>query len=689
MDEPARKLMREPVEDVALRILRACAWRERTHLLCLNRAWAALQRSAVRDWCLELEERSMLYVPGPPPGRQRTPAEWRELLRQLRASEHVWNPQPPAAGEAAPARKVRMRVCARFRPRKRGDAAAAADQKAAEEASAEAPGSTQRVVLPLHQRLQLIRASNKCSASEAQRLLWAGGAAGNDPFSAPKGMAELALSDVTNVEPAGAHGPAGPAHKKPAPAPAADGCADAAAAHAAAASSTSAGVVALTDSSVVFCAPTIGLREFCYTAALGPAAPQPAVYEATVRQLVVDLLNGSSGCLLAFGQTGSGKTFSVSGADEAAATSVRCGGAGLGERAGLVPRALRELLSALSARRASLGIHSTLRLSAVEVFGDNVLDLLKEGEALGAWRGVAARALASGHADMPVGSAEEASALLLRAERTKRRAATAMNEHSSRAHTVLTLTLAQTSADGLELTSTLCLADLGGSEQLKRSGATGERLREAVNINLGLLALKSCVTALTEGRRCERARARARCARTRMRAGRRRAPRAAPLTETRGAAPPATPCARSHVPFHNSALTQLLRPALSGAAQAVVLVCASPDPVDASETLEALRFGELAAVVEGEARRHSPAALMAETLRALDARIDAVQAAVVAKERWEQRVETVRDERAEGLVDTGVEQKKTFRLVGAEAERAELEELLARRRELVGDAGEP
>ena len=40
------------------------------------------------------------------------------------------------------------------------------------------------------------------------------------------------------------------------------------------------------------------------------------------------------------------------------------------------------------------------------------------------------------------------------------------------------------------VTSQLCLADLGGSEQLKKSGAEGLQKAEAVQINLGLLALK-------------------------------------------------------------------------------------------------------------------------------------------------------------------------------------------------------
>jgi kinesin family protein 5 len=58
--------------------------------------------------------------------------------------------------------------------------------------------------------------------------------------------------------------------------------------------------------------------------------------------------------------------------------------------------------------------------------------------------------------------------LLKTAESNKRRAATAMNTRSTRAHTLTYLSLRQTRGD-VRLKSLLCLADLGGSEQLKKS----------------------------------------------------------------------------------------------------------------------------------------------------------------------------------------------------------------------------
>merc|ERR1719487_3178218 len=123
-----------------------------------------------------------------------------------------------------------------------------------------------------------------------------------------------------------------------------------------------------------------------------------------------------------------------------------------------------------------------------------------------------------------------------------------MNERSSRAHTVFVLNLTQINNTlGATAKSTLHLVDLAGCEQLKQSKATGQRQREAIGINSSLLVLGKVITALVEG--------------------------------------------KSHVPYYESALTQLLRPALGGNSRTTVVVTCSSDEVHGDQTLHALRFG--------------------------------------------------------------------------------------------------
>jgi kinesin family protein 4/21/27 len=83
----------------------------------------------------------------------------------------------------------------------------------------------------------------------------------------------------------------------------------------------------------------------------------------------------------------------------------------------------------------------------------------------------------------------------------------AMNENSSRSHAIFSLLIeqrARLSSPGAEaevVRAKLHLVDLAGSERNKRTGAVGTRLREAININSGLLALGNVIAALADDRR--------------------------------------------------------------------------------------------------------------------------------------------------------------------------------------------
>ena len=102
------------------------------------------------------------------------------------------------------------------------------------------------------------------------------------------------------------------------------------------------------------------------------------------------------------------------------------------------------------------------------------------------------------------------------------------------------------------------------------------------------------------------------------------------------------------------------------------------EPQHAAETLAAFRFGEACMVVENAAS--SGANGIAALLAKLDAAIAKTESAIQAKERWE--VRSVMQEVDEFGDGGGLRQYTE--LVGAEAERARLTELLKERRELVG-----
>ena len=185
-----------------------------------------------------------------------------------------------------------------------------------------------------------------------------------------------------------------------------------------------------------------------------------------------------------------------------------------------------------------------LSLSPSLLSSFQVSDLLQQGRRCGHSKVAAQHYVLRGSANVAVGSVEEVAELLAKGESVKRKAATAMNDRSSRAHALFIMTLEQYDpALDRKVTSSLFLADLGGSEQVKKSrvGAgemsdhhglvIGDQMREAIHINLGLLSLKQCVDAINKG--------------------------------------------NPYVPFQNSKLTMLLSPALGGDSKASVVVCGS------------------------------------------------------------------------------------------------------------------
>ena len=76
--------------------------------------------------------------------------------------------------------------------------------------------------------------------------------------------------------------------------------------------------------------------------------------------------------------------------------------------------------------------------------------------------------------------------------------ATQMNAHSSRSHTVFFIlhVSGEHASSGTRMEGVLNLVDLAGSERVSRSGASGERLKEACSINKSLSSLGDVFAAL-------------------------------------------------------------------------------------------------------------------------------------------------------------------------------------------------
>ena len=105
--------------------------------------------------------------------------------------------------------------------------------------------------------------------------------------------------------------------------------------------------------------------------------------------------------------------------------------------------------------------------------------------------------------EITVNSRDHVYAILERGSKQRKTAETLMNAHSSRSHSVFSITvqMRESNDQGEEefvRTGKLNLVDLAGSENIGRSGAIEMRAQEAGNINKSLLTLGRCITALVE-----------------------------------------------------------------------------------------------------------------------------------------------------------------------------------------------
>ncbi|KAG8200752.1 hypothetical protein JTE90_022353 [Oedothorax gibbosus] len=300
---------------------------------------------------------------------------------------------------------------------------------------------------------------------------------------------------------------------------------------------------------------------------------QETVYSSCIQDLLEGCFKGYNATILAYGQTGSGKTYSMGTGFDMSVSA---------EETGIIPRAVEQLFEGITklqneAQDQKLAPPEFKVVAQfMELYNEEVIDLLdtlQDCEDKGKKSCVKihedtnGQIITSGLTSRSISSASEALQCLKIGALARTTASTKMNVQSSRSHAIFTLHIKQQrllqieSPDGaLEsvedfdtLTSKLHFVDLAGSERLKRTGATGERAREGISINCGLLALGNVISALGDKQR-----------------------------------------KATHVPYRDSKLTRLLQDSLGGNSQTLMIACVSPSDRDFMETLNTLKYANRA-----------------------------------------------------------------------------------------------
>ena len=240
---------------------------------------------------------------------------------------------------------------------------------------------------------------------------------------------------------------------------------------------------------------------FQYDRVYGPSASQEEVF-ADVGPLVDCAVDGFRVCIMAYGQTGSGKTYTMEGAIKDPTAM------------GIIPRAIEKVFDR-AAQLAVDGWATRVVCYFVEIYNDTIRDLLETSDAY--HRAYAENSKEAGKAheiqhrgrvdtvitnvkEVLVTCPQDIHRLLAVAVSNRSVARTNMNERSSRSHYVFTMRI-----EGINerinqrSLGSLCLVDLAGSERVNDSGAQGQRLKEAVNINKSLSFLGDCIVTLGSG----------------------------------------------------------------------------------------------------------------------------------------------------------------------------------------------
>ena len=289
-------------------------------------------------------------------------------------------------------------------------------------------------------------------------------------------------------------------------------------------------------------------KAFGFDAVFPMDSQQQTVYEEAAFQLVESVLEGYNGTIFAYGQTGCGKTHTMMGVptDE----SLK----------GVIPRAFDHIFGNI---KSSSHKNFLIRCSFIEIYNEEIHDLIGEDVRVkldlkeSSDKGIFIKNL-SMHI---VKSVAEIEKLMTLGFKNRSVGETAMNKDSSRSHSLFTIYVETSEVDpkgNPRITlGKLNLVDLAGSERQSKTGATGDRLKEANKINLSLSALGNVISALVDGK-------------------------------------------SSHIPYRDSKLTRLLQDSLGGNTKTVMIANVSPASDNYDETLGTLRYASRAKNIKNQ-----------------------------------------------------------------------------------------
>ena len=339
------------------------------------------------------------------------------------------------------------------------------------------------------------------------------------------------------------------------------------------------------------------------------------------KRVVLASLDGYNGTLFVYGQTGSGKTYTMMGSDgvheeprKKTNVSVTHGRAGRSvspffrsqsftpapendKDKGILLYALEDLFLHI---KENTERSFSLSCSYLEIYNEQVYDLLEfSNDALSVNEDPAKGFYVRGASEHTVATLQEILKFIEKGEANRKYAATAMNHHSSRSHTIFKLNVTsmqiENSSESNSITteSTINFVDLAGSERVSslnqdtsfevkhRNNRSRDNLEtlltEGKHINTSLFYLCQVINKLSEK-----------------------------ISNHND----------SHIPYRNSNLTKILRSSLGGNSLTCIICTAVPTLSQFEMTLSTLRFGGIAKTITNNVEANIKSNNSAELLQA-------------------------------------------------------------------------
>ena len=281
---------------------------------------------------------------------------------------------------------------------------------------------------------------------------------------------------------------------------------------------------------------------------------QQKVYDEMGNELLVNAVKGYHCCLFAYGQTGSGKSYSIF---------------GYGTNHGIVPMICNKMFDGTVLIQDEKR-EFTVNISMLEIYNEKVQDLLIDVKTRPKYGlkvhenpkiGVFVKNLSK----YKVNSYEEIENAINTGNKNKTIGSTLMNDTSSRSHTVIKIEVRQKEKNlikTIERYSCINLVDLAGSEKVGKTGATGDRLKEACSINRSLMTLGIVIKQLVK--------------------------------KQNGV--------KTIISYRDSVLTRILQNALGGNSKTTMICAISPSRDNYAETMSTLRYANEAKRIQNQAK---------------------------------------------------------------------------------------